>query len=607
MKRLAIISSLLLALLCSCTQSKPAMPKPDAPLHSVLAALDTLMQTLPDSAFARLYAMSGGFDTLAPHDRHYADLLLAEALFKCDYEQATRPALLEALAYHDSLAAAYPASDDYTLLAARSHYMNGVGLYENDSIVEACQEYIKALETMEDHFDEKELTGYKAKFMALTYNRLGDLFASQYMMEQAIAFFQKSLVFCKICETTKYGISRTLLNIGQQFDMKGNADSADYYFNQSLLYLPDTNNIYYRDLVSAKALLAFFTQKDSGEAFSKLKTIIDATADDDEQLTRSMTIGSLYFYEKIYDSAVLYLNMVFNYSEDLQRRLLAASCLSSIYDSLGKEKEAEGYMHFLAQQAMPEYENRILLSALDDLFQQYLQQRHEKVLSNERKQSLGLIFFVSFIVVILTFIIIVGKRKAVKQNERNSKIMREKEMEHGLEMQEMQERHQASQNALSGRLRKSNEELRKQKEQTEILLKEKETWQKRGNWNSINDFIEEDICKEILELMQGKNVKREAKVKDNTELKLDKSQLLRLKTAAEKHFMGYEENLFGQCPKMTNDEFNQCLLYLLDLDDKQVAALLGFDYSTIKKRSAKMKKAFGTEKDLPFFIKKSVL
>ena len=36
------------------------------------------------------------------------------------------------------------------------------GYYELDSIVEACEEYILALEIMEEHFDEKELVGEKS-------------------------------------------------------------------------------------------------------------------------------------------------------------------------------------------------------------------------------------------------------------------------------------------------------------------------------------------------------------------------------------------------------------------------------------------------------------
>lgn len=46
------------------------------------------------------------------------------------------------------------------------------GYYELDSIVEACEEYILALEIMEEHFDEKELVGKKVRFMALTYTHL---------------------------------------------------------------------------------------------------------------------------------------------------------------------------------------------------------------------------------------------------------------------------------------------------------------------------------------------------------------------------------------------------------------------------------------------------
>ena len=71
-------------------------------------------------------------------------------------------------------------------LDARAYYINGVGYYENDSVVEACKEYLKALKVMEERFEEKELVGKKAQFMAMSYTRLTTLFSDLYFHEQAI-------------------------------------------------------------------------------------------------------------------------------------------------------------------------------------------------------------------------------------------------------------------------------------------------------------------------------------------------------------------------------------------------------------------------------------
>ena len=152
-------------------------------------------------------------DSLDVFDGHYFQLLVAELLYKNDYQQSNRRDLRQAVAYFDSLVRKTP---DLVFLTARAHYINGVGYYERDSVVEACTEYLKALETMEERFEEKELVGHKARFMSYTYNRLGDLFSKQFMMEPSIACCKKSLAYCKIEPTSAYAVSNILFRIGKQ-------------------------------------------------------------------------------------------------------------------------------------------------------------------------------------------------------------------------------------------------------------------------------------------------------------------------------------------------------------------------------------------------------
>ena len=160
-----------------------------------LSAIDSLMWRQPDSALACLIPY---FDTCCrdakfcistttAYNRHYAHILLAELLFKNDYAQTNRKELLQAVAHFDSLCGCrdgvHTVSTDPTIafLDARAHYINGVGYYEHDSLTEACTEYLNTLRIMESHFAESDLVGKKARFMALTYNRLVDLFSKQYM------------------------------------------------------------------------------------------------------------------------------------------------------------------------------------------------------------------------------------------------------------------------------------------------------------------------------------------------------------------------------------------------------------------------------------------
>jgi len=72
--------------------------------NPALQAIDSLMWTRPDSALALLLDCRDGVRTVSTaYDRHYANLLLSELLYKNDYGQNNREELLKAVDYFDSL------------------------------------------------------------------------------------------------------------------------------------------------------------------------------------------------------------------------------------------------------------------------------------------------------------------------------------------------------------------------------------------------------------------------------------------------------------------------------------------------------------------------
>ena len=171
MKRLLFIGFLFgMVLLSACTSTKAPGPAVAEHGRSVegpspkLSAIDSLMWQQPDSALAVMleFAANSEVDSLGEFEGHYCQVLIAELLFKNDYAQSNRTEVLKAVDYFDSI--------DNAFLAARAHYIKGVGYYERDSLIEACTEYLNTLRIMENHFGENELVGKKARFMALTYS-----------------------------------------------------------------------------------------------------------------------------------------------------------------------------------------------------------------------------------------------------------------------------------------------------------------------------------------------------------------------------------------------------------------------------------------------------
>ena len=73
-------------------------------------------------------------------------------------------------------------------------------------------------------------------------------------------------------------------------------------------------------------------------------------------------------------------------------------------------------------------------------------------------------------------------------------------------------------------------------------------------------------------------------------------------------YFGPIENLFDHSGMNLNPTIlNQCRLYLLGLDEKQIAVLLNRDYSSVTRYENKLKKAFKTQKDMVAFLRDIVL
>ena len=350
-----------------------------------LSAMDSLMWWRADSALAVMmeFAGSEATDSLDVFEGHYCQVLIAELLYKNFYKQSNRKELLKAVRYFDSI--------DDGFLAARAHYMNGVGFYERDSVVAACGEYLKALEVLETHFPNLETQDVASlrvehlpRFMGLTYGRLAELFSGQFMQEPAIVCCKRALEFQEIEPGSPLNQSGLLYLLGKQYDKLNQYDSAAYYYDEALRLLPDTNNLVYRDLVSQYAILKYETENDAESFIQDLGCMVAQAADESEKLTRYLTIGAFYADVGQNDSALKYLTPVFMYKDDYQMTREAARCMRDIYQSQGDSLKVIQYAMYLTDNEVHEGESNAQVSQLNELFQRHLQWKQKKA-ESERK------------------------------------------------------------------------------------------------------------------------------------------------------------------------------------------------------------------------------
>ena len=529
-----------------------------------LSAIDSLMWQRPDSA---LMCLLPYFDTCCrdgvhtvstTHDCHYANLLLAELLYKNDNPQLNRAELLRAVDYYDSLccrdAARHVSTDPILMfLDARAHYINGVGYYERDSVVEACQEYLKALEVMEGRFEEKELVGNRAQFMALSFTRLAELYSGLYLHEQAIHFAKSSLAFFKRYASSSTQIAWVLDEIGSHYDMMLSYDSACVYYEKSIEVLHDTNNLLYRDLTAHRILLSYQTDKDANTALHQFYQLLALSNSDKEYLSRCLSIGDIFFHESQLDSAFKYLSVVYNDSESCNTKKQATEWLVNICKAQGKDSEAYEFAEFLVPFANLNENNSHLKSQLAELCNGYEQSKQKNAW--QLHQQNGAVKPNAFVIGGIALALLLGSIYFLVIYKKR-------------------------QNAEPDKKPKSDAATNP----SQVLPS-----------SFAACYADEPICRHILAVCNDKKspIKSTVPYSAYSGISLDDTQMAQLKKAAKHHYGMLFEHLAKEHPELKGKDYQYCYLCLLGLDNVQIAALLQKTNSTIWEREKRLQKIFG--------------
>jgi tetratricopeptide (TPR) repeat protein len=617
------------------------VPEPVEGPSLELSSIDSLMWKQPDSALAQLqrFVASPAADSLDVFNGHYCQLLISELLYKNYKQQSNRDDLLLAVEYFDSIVAAdgtdirKPDAHGMSIqelnvfFDARAHYINGAGYYERGEVVNACAEYLKALEIMEEHFNEKALTGKKAIFMFLINNRLLELFSAQFMMDPALTCGEIALAYCRKVPSLSKEIPNTYFHIGKQYDKKGEKDVAKSYYEKAIEKMPDTNSPIYRDAVSMKALCDYQLGLGAEQSLNTMKQSLAFVKDERERVARFLVIGSVYSEEGIYDSALRYFELAFKDETDATSKIRAAENIRVVYDSLGDREKANEFMRYLTDHKESEGKNKALVSKLEDLFKTYTIQKQEKEAEAKRETTIKKVsgIIIPIAAVLALIIIVLAKLRSKKllkeQQEEADRILGETEQEHEKELRLWQaeadktleetkkkyeeeikvERqiHEMQQKALSGKLKKSNEALQNAMQQFDLGS----THGNRTPNRNFNSFIEASICRTILETVHQHCFKSKIDYINYKEFALTKEQLLALRDAADVYMDSFTYRLRKRFSRLTDEDVTYCCFYLLDITDADIAALIQKAYPTVCERKRKIKRIIGEDDNLGYYLR----
>jgi tetratricopeptide (TPR) repeat protein len=509
---------------------------------------------------------------------------------------------------------------------------------------------------MEGRIKEKDLPKKKVIFMTYTYNRLTELFSAQFMTEPAIVCCEQSLAFSRIISVSPFGIPNALLRLGMQYDKNGKKELAKSYYEQAFAALPDTNNLVYRDIISIMALCDYQLGMGIEKPLATLNRIISMANTESERLARLLTVGDILCEAGLFDSALFYLEPVFEKNEDMVSRIQAANYLRIIYDSLGDWEKSAGCMRFLADYKKSEGENKAMVSKLEDMFKDYTNRKQQKQAEEERVIAVrrAMIIVIPITLAIALTIFFAAKRKGMKmlkkQQTEADKMIEVSEIQHKEEMKRRQEeteqrleeterKHQQKVKEIVDRheeelrmhidlsakeiekirkrheeeleserlaYRKEQEALRKSLKQHEERVKELETKYEHHHSEIVQQglaFSNEPICRKIKDSISNLHLTARSNYGDYYYVKLDETDSVALGEAVAKHFPDFRTTLYTLLPKMDNKDLLMCYLYLLHLNNQQIAVLQQCHNSTIHRRSEQLQRDLNTDVPLPEFVR----
>ena len=543
------------------------LSKGEGPAHEALEGIDSLMWWRADSALKVMmeFAGSEAADGMDAFEGHYCQVLVAELLFKNDYKQSNRTEVLKAVHYFDSIvdgadgrnadargkadARGASVQGRNAFLAARAHYINGVGFYERDSVVAACGEYLKALEMVETHFPGIETChgtslqpNHLPRFMALTYGRLGDLFSGQFMQEPAIYCYKQALAYNRIAPTSPYGSSNNLYRIGKQYSKLHEADSAAYYFDMALECLSDRNNMIYRDIVAYRALSEFTFHGDAKTALDSLKSMASQAENETERLNRYRTIGGVYFGFEQYDSAKFYLMPVLE--KDPNGAMLAAKYLKDIALKEGDTVKANEYALILANKGASAAENQAQVSKLNDIFQNYLQEKQEVASLRERRKAVRMT-----LMVLVPLLVAIGLAVVLVMRRRHKKRLAAQEAVAQQRLDEASQRYDETERELQTKVEQAAQHTR------------------------------EMLQQHVTDIYQSNS----------------KDRMQRIREAIDNTYPQAVTRLKAEHPELSETEMNILLLNFLHFRIKEEADLLGLSENTVGKYRSNLGKTLGKD------------
>ena len=467
------------------------------------------------------------------------------------------------------------------LTAAKAHYYHAVGLTERDDVVGACEHYLTALEIME--FETENLRTSKSekrsqsrkvarsqsdclsdsatqipcdpetlrpcdlnkedyekiRFLALIYSRLGELYHNEGCTSMAKDAYKKCInIYMSLNDSIAF--ANYYKQLGDIYIIEDNYDSSLFFYNKSIESLDNANNPITRD--SWKGISAVLHHNGDVDSSYKIIKELVSVADGDEQYAYKTKLAQMYYKDEVYDSALIYFEEVLK-RDNKYTKISAANYISKIYAAKGDAENSNYFLNLYSDELIEEFNRTSHKSQIMKLYNDYM---YKRPLSHETgKSNFPLILLMVMVLCLFSFMILLnyGRKKHIDNS------------------------HKTQVKTFNDCI----DEFKNENIYTKISSV-KDTYIKSAETNRYKEFQLNNDDKEILI------------------------------NSVNRCFNGYAIRLVQLYPNLNTNDVMYCCLILLGMENKEIGALMGVQYQSVKDRLRKLSTIFNTD-ELNTFVK----
>ena len=379
----------------------------------------------------------------------------------------------------------------------------------------------------------------KIRFLALIYTRLGELFHNEGCTSIAKDAYKKCInIFISLNDSIAF--ANYYKQLGDIYIIEDNYDSSLFFYNKSIESLDNANNPITRD--SWKGISAVLHHNGDVDSSYKIIKELVSVADGDEQYAYKTKLAQMYYKDEVYDSALIYFEEVLK-RDNKYTKISAANYISKIYAAKGDAENSNYFLNLYSDELIEEFNRTSHKSQIMKLYNDYM---YKRPLSHETgKSNFPLILLMIMVLCLFSFMILLnyGRKKHIDNS------------------------HKTQVKTFNDCI----DEFKNENIYTKISSV-KDTYIKSAETNRYKEFQLNNDDKEILI------------------------------NSVNRCFNGYAIRLVQLYPNLNTNDVMYCCLILLGMENKEIGALMGVQYQSVKDRLRKLATIFNTD-ELNTFVK----